>query len=376
MPNSNRKQSVLIITNMPVHHQIELFDAIHSSEEVKLEVCYLRKMSAGRLWKSSVDIKHSHFFLQEIRIRDHWYINREVNLLLSYIKDADLVVIGQYASITMQIAMYYASLIKVPWVFWSETISGVKYAAKPLLKSDGLRVLLRRIAIFPIRRWSALCWGVGDKAISSFNAALSHQSFDKFCYYSDLSPFLDLSSNDDNHEPFSFLFSGSLIFRKGFDLVIDAVNKLVTNSQENFQIHVLGSGNLQKEIPDHLHHLFCLHGFIQRDSLPRYYENKDVFLFPSRYDGWGMSLIEAMAAGIPAIASPEAGAAQEIIQNGTNGWYLETLTAFELATKMEWCLVNRDKLPHVSSQAQLSAMNYHVDVGAKRFLALVDNILA
>ncbi len=51
----------------------------------------------------------------------------------------------------------------------------------------------------------------------------------------------------------------------------------------------------------------------------RFYAAADLFLFPTYYDTFGLVLTEAMATGIPAVASRAAGAA-ELIQHGENGW--------------------------------------------------------
>lgn len=367
---------VLVITNMPVHHQIDLFDAIHSLGEIDLDVCYLRKMSAGRLWQMPEEFNHSCFFLPEVRIRDHWYVNRGILKLLKQMRNYDLVIVGQYASITMQIAMYYASFRKIPWIFWSESISGVRYSDSPLLNSDKLRSLFRFLAIVPIKLWPEQCWGIGSKAVDSFWEALPHGRFQKFAYYSDLTPFIEIHLEGQERASFAFLYSGSLSYRKGFDLIIGAVDKLVQNGKQDFRVHVVGSGKLESEIPSRLLDNFHLYGFVQRKSLPEYYKGKDILLFPSRYDGWGMSLVEAMAAGIPVIVGLEAGAAQEIVQDGVNGWLLEEMSSSELARRMEWCLTHREELPAISLQAHYSALNYHTDVGATRFSTIVNSVLS
>ena len=287
---------------------------------------------------------------------------------------AELVIIGQYASITMQIAMYYCSIRRIPWVFWSESISGVLYGDSPLVKSEKLRRLFRSLAIIPIQKWPCQCWGIGDKAIDSFKLSLPHTRFEKYFYYSDLSPYFDLTQQKINSRCLSFLFSGSLSFRKGFDLLIGAVGKLNKEGIHQFQVHVVGTGPLEDSIPDNLKKYFKLNGFVQRNTLPSFYKDIDVFVFPSRYDGWGMALIEALASGIPVIASPFSGAAVEVIETDLNGWILKDLNIVRLAEKMKWCIANKSYLSTMFQAARQSVKCCHIDAGAERFIELSNRL--
>jgi len=364
---------VVLVTNMPVHHQVDLFDAISLTERVRLRVFYLRKMSAGRSWSVPIDMKHAHVFLPEIRLKNHWYINRQIMLLLREIERADLVVIGQYAAVTMQIAMYYCAIRKIPWVFWSETISGVDYDERPLVRNDGLRRFLRRLAIQPIMRWPRRCWGVGRKALASFSATLPHSRFDIYPYHSYLAPFLNLSPP--TGRTCRFLYSGRAIYQKGFDIVVDAVRLLVRSGCPDFTVRVVGNGPLFDLITDDVRDRFELVGFVQHEDVHRHFAGCDVLLFPSRYDGWGLALIEGLASALPVIASPRAGAAQDAIDDGINGWMLLRLDPEALAEKMEFCLRSIDRVHAMSSSARRSSLAYDVVAGAGRFIDLVESAI-
>ena len=63
-----------------------------------------------------------------------------------------------------------------------------------------------------------------------------------------------------------------------------------------------------------------LHGYKQKDELPPFFRKADVFLFPTHFDIWGLVLVEAMAAGLVCFASVRAGATQDLIEDGVNGY--------------------------------------------------------
>lgn len=70
------------------------------------------------------------------------------------------------------------------------------------------------------------------------------------------------------------------------------------------------------------------------DDVPGLLATLDVFVLPSRYEGFGISLVEAMAMGIPCIASCLDGPA-EVLQNGKYGLLFPVGNAQELALKLE-----------------------------------------
>ncbi len=69
---------------------------------------------------------------------------------------------------------------------------------------------------------------------------------------------------------------------------------------------------------------------ISHDDLAGWYGAADVFLFPSRYEGFGRVLVEAGAVGLPAVATATAGAA-DIIRDGATGYLAPVEDAAALA---------------------------------------------
>ena len=63
-------------------------------------------------------------------------------------------------------------------------------------------------------------------------------------------------------------------------------------------------------------------GRLRNDELPSWYSAADVLLLPSRQDSWGLTVIEAMAAGCVVVTSEYTGA-HEIVERGVNGYVLE-----------------------------------------------------
>src|SRR5262249_56320903 len=60
-------------------------------------------------------------------------------------------------------------------------------------------------------------------------------------------------------------------------------------------------------------------GFQAPESLPTYFGRSDVFVLPSRHDGWGVVVNQALAAGLPVITSDAVGAGLDLVEDGVNG---------------------------------------------------------
>jgi glycosyltransferase involved in cell wall biosynthesis len=61
-------------------------------------------------------------------------------------------------------------------------------------------------------------------------------------------------------------------------------------------------------------------GFRQIDELPRFYAHAGCFVHPAMEEPWGLVINEAMASGLPVLSSSNVGAAEELVDDGVNGW--------------------------------------------------------
>ena len=97
-----------------------------------------------------------------------------------------------------------------------------------------------------------------------------------------------------------------------------------------------------------------------------------VVLIPSRYEGFSLSLVEAMSQGLAPVSFP-VGVAPEIIRDGENGFIVNTIEEAEKKIKL---LLKDPVLRHrLSSEAIETAKQFRSDIMIKRMLALYKKIL-
>ena len=105
------------------------------------------------------------------------------------------------------------------------------------------------------------------------------------------------------------LFVGTLDPRKNINLLLDVYERLPNNLRKRFPLVVVGYEGWKSELTlerlkkgEHQGWARYL-GFVDEYVLPFLYSGAKVFLFPSKYEGFGLPILEAMAAGVPVICS-------------------------------------------------------------------------
>jgi glycosyltransferase involved in cell wall biosynthesis len=76
-----------------------------------------------------------------------------------------------------------------------------------------------------------------------------------------------------------------------------------------------------------------LHGYVSDDDLEGYYSAADILVMPSRFESFGLVLIEAMRHGVPVIAC-NAGGMHEVISEGVDGFLVGVDDAAALAERI------------------------------------------
>ena len=139
-----------------------------------------------------------------------------------------------------------------------------------------------------------------------------------------------------------FLAVGRFSHRhKGFDLLIEAFNIFAKNNKE-WTLDIVGEGVeeplYRKMIADYkLEGLITLHPFT--NNIQEYYTKAQVYVLSSRWEGFGLVLVEAMAHGLP-IVSSDLPTSKEIMGDFgmyfTNGNVNELAEQLHKATEIEW----------------------------------------
>lgn len=152
--------------------------------------------------------------------------------------------------------------------------------------------------------------------------------------------------------------SSRLVEKNAVDDVIRALVLL----PENVHFVIYGSGHeefaLRKLASDlRVSHRVLFKGYVSHDELARAFATAHIFVRPSRSEGMGNSFIEAMAAGLPVIATQEGGIADFLYDERRNpdkratGWAVDVNAPEQIADAVKDIITNPDKVARVRTNA-------------------------
>ena len=150
--------------------------------------------------------------------------------------------------------------------------------------------------------------------------------------------------------PLRFIYAGNVSVRKGVPLLIEAWSKAGLRDAE---LTLVGSWGLADSKLRSLPASIRWFPPCSSEALRDLYRKSDAFVFPSYSDGFGLVLLEAMACGLPAIAS-EASIGPEIVTPAC-GFISPTGDLDRLVELLRWFDRHRDKLPMMGREARIQA---------------------
>jgi len=157
-----------------------------------------------------------------------------------------------------------------------------------------------------------------------------------------------LPSRFTDDRPLRLLFLGQVTLRKGIGPVLEAIRRM-PDAPIRFDI----VGEMQIDIPASIEGdaRVVLHGAVQRSAVQRYYRDADLFLFPTLSDGFGLTQLEALAHGLPVLASRNCG---EVIEHDVNGYVLDSVTPEAIERTLRELLDSPDRLRAWAEQTRIA----------------------
>jgi glycosyltransferase involved in cell wall biosynthesis len=141
--------------------------------------------------------------------------------------------------------------------------------------------------------------------------------------------------------PLRVLFLGQIILRKGIAALLEAAKKL---RQEPIEFWLVGRSEIAlSESADNIRWI----GSVPRSATADYYQQADVFLFPTLSDGFGLTQLEAQAWKLPLVVSKFCG---EVVTDDINGKVLPEVTGGAIATVLQ-TFIEQPQLLRKFSQA-------------------------
>jgi len=356
---------VCLLSNYPVPYQMEFLDAVRRLPDLELKALFLSPKDPTRSWPA-IQAMDGLWIVPSVGVpglpQELRFHPQLVPFLLR--ERPDIVVVCGYSHVAFQLAIGAMRIAGRPFVIWAE--------APRLAEGTGLTKAIRQALLRPLREAKAVL-AVGQHAIPQWESALPTVPVFNHPYSCDISRYLRIERSS-KRDTFTFLFSGQLIERKGVDTLLRAF-ALAAREQTNLRLVLIGEGSrkaqLAGNVPENIRARVEFRGFVPWEQLPAVYAEADALVVPSRYDGWALVVNEALAAGLPVIASRAVGAALEYVRDGVTGFLVNVDDEVGLSTAL---LETVSQAPTMSACARAVGKTLGPDVAAARFDRLLRRV--
>lgn len=151
-------------------------------------------------------------------------------------------------------------------------------------------------------------------------------------------------------EIITFLFVGQCSIRKGIPLLLEAWRAA---GLKGARLELVGPWLLAKSKKRELPPRTRWQGAVSSDELRRHYQNADIFVFPTNFEGRALVVGEASASGLPVLTTDASGS--EGFVDNSSAKIVPANDRDALVEELRWFNHHRDRLPQLSRAARVSA---------------------
>jgi len=148
--------------------------------------------------------------------------------------------------------------------------------------------------------------------------------------------------------------------RKGLEYLIEAV-AMLAKKYPQILLKIIGDGIERKKLEKQAaesgvkNNVFFV-GIVKHNEVNKYCQEADVFVLPSLNEGMSNAMLEALASGLPIIAT-DTGGSKELIKEGLNGFMIKIKDSDDIAEKLEKLIVNPELVKSMGAESRKIAEN-------------------
>ena len=329
------KKRVAIITNIPSPYRVGQFINLQNKIlEYEFFFIFSDKGDKERSWDVNLEGLRNAVFLNskplmlksksEVR---GYYLSLDVIKTLNSIS-SDVVIVCEYNMISIQ-AFLYCKIKKIKVISMTD---GTLYSERNFgfFRRLNRRMMIPRadmcIASSTKSKELQIYYGAKEDRIivAYLTVDVGYFRFEREEYHSN-----------------KLLFIGSLIERKGIDLLLKALSLV----KKDYTLTIVGDGEEKSRLVDYVEQngmkeLVEFVPFKQKEELREIYNTHDIFILPTREDCFGLVISEAMAASMPVISSCYADGAYDLVIDGENGYIVNPYDSVKFANTIEKLIDN------------------------------------
>lgn len=169
-------------------------------------------------------------------------------------------------------------------------------------------------------------------------------------------------------EPFRLLFVGTNSIRKGFNLL----PTIMTELGDDFELLYTKSESSNFIVPKNMKPV----PYQSPSDLARLYRSVDALIFPSRLEGFGLVVAEAMACGLPVVIS-DCSSLTELVEHDVTGFLCEQDNIDEFVQTIQYLKQNPKECVEVGKRAQdIARTRFNIDDMVDKYIEIYTSVVA
>lgn len=161
------------------------------------------------------------------------------------------------------------------------------------------------------------------------------------------------------NQPLSLLFVGRLVPYKGADMLLEAIARLPQEVRKKVRLTIVGDGSEREALvrqcaENSLSDVVNFTGWVAQDQTSAYYQQADVFCFPSIREFGGAVVLEAMASGLPCVVVNNGGVGEYVSED--NGYKIEPSSREHIVQSMTGLIREFAAHPEALNQKSVAAI--------------------
>jgi glycosyltransferase involved in cell wall biosynthesis len=239
-----------------------------------------------------------------------------------------------------------------------------------------LRFLISKYDALKFRQRVNFILGVGSQGVNWFKrSGYFHNRIFRFAY------FVEAPSIQNDHDPqdslstdtFDLTFVGQIIHRKGWNILLYALSEL---KSLDWLLHIVGDG-IQKDkffkLCERLEitRRIRFHGILPNSETIDFISKSDLLVLPSRWDGWGAVVNEALMLGVPVVCSDKCGA-KDLLDDDERGEVFPSESILSLRSVLSGWITQGKKNATASEKIREWAKCINGKSGVEYFLQIIN----
>jgi glycosyltransferase involved in cell wall biosynthesis len=366
------KTNVLIVHNHPIHYKSMLFEALGKLRN-DTHVLYVSSSSVIRNKKADLTRERYSLSLASDTAFESFAANVAIFRVINTIRKQrpKILVSCGYHHLAFWASAVTAKLLGIKVVLWYESN---EFDHERVIWKESIKRIFMKMCDF------AQVYGTSNKEYLVRLGLREDQVSIKMAVV-DVPRFKTIQAKIGTRPQRTLIYVGRLSGEKNLRKLVEAINIVNSENRQNAVfLRVVGYGpqeeelkalvarrNMQRQVE------FC--GPKSQEELKAVFAEGDALILPSIREPWGLTILEAMCAGLPVIASDRCGCTKDVIRPA-NGWQFEAKSLDSLCDALR-NLQQADaaELTAMGAAGRTIAVEYDADNSARRTSHLLTNIL-